>query len=136
MYMTYGGTVVFMATVLITDDSVYMRDLIKAVLARSSHTVIAEASGGQECLEKYQEKRPDVVLLDNIMPEMKGLETLRELISIDPGARVIMVSADHQDQSVQLAAKYGAKGFIVKPFLAETVTSEIDAVMQQDKEDS
>lgn len=119
-----------MATLLITDDSDYMRDLLRVMLARSSHTVIGEASGGQECIDKYRDLRPDIVLLDSIMPQMKGIETLRALLSMDPGARVIMVSADHQEQSVQLATRHGARGFVAKPFDLKTVVSEIDAVMK------
>lgn len=127
---------IFMATVLITDDSSYMRDLLKVIISRSSHSVVAEASGGRDCLEQYREKKPDVVLLDNIMPEMKGIETLKALMEIDPSARVIMVSADHQDISVQQATRYGARGFIAKPFDPNTVISEIDSAMLSENENS
>ncbi len=118
-----------MATILITDDSVYMRDLLKAIISRSPHTVIAEAAGGHDCIAMYRDKKPDIVLLDNIMPEMKGIETLKALMEIDPGARVIMISADHQDLSVQMATRYGARGFIAKPFNPETIISEIDSAL-------
>ncbi len=128
-YIRAYGKHSLMATILITDDSVYMRDLLKAIVSRSPHTVIAEASGGQDCIALYRDKKPDIVLLDNIMPEMKGIETLKVLMEIDPGARVIMVSADHQDLSVQMATRYGARGFIAKPFNPETVLSEIESAL-------
>jgi two-component system chemotaxis response regulator CheY len=118
-----------MARILLTDDSEYMRTLLKKILAIEGHEVVAEASDGKECLAQYKEIRPDLVLLDIIMPRMSGLETVRELRRIDPAVRVVMVSADHQRSHVDRAVAEGASGFVVKPFKKDDLLREVARVL-------
>ncbi len=86
---------------------------------------IAEAADGAEAIEKYRECRPDGVLLDITMPNMDGLTTLKEIIKIDPGARVAMVTAMGQQSMVMEALKSGARDFVVKPFDADRVLAAV-----------
>ncbi len=118
-----------MARILIVDDSQFMRSILKNLLIPKGHEVVGEASNGREAIEKYKKLRPDLVLLDIVMPDMDGLETLKEIKKIDPNARVIMCTALGQQKIVIEALKAGARGYIVKPFKAELVLKEIDRVL-------
>ncbi len=114
-----------MARILIVDDAAFMRKLLTDTLVGSGHEVIGEAATGQEGVEKYQALRPDLTTLDITMPEKDGLTALREILSFDPAARVIMCSALGQESKVLESVKSGAKDFIVKPFKAERVLDVI-----------
>jgi len=113
-----------MAKILVVDDAAFMRMRCSKLLIDSGYEVV-EASNGEEALEKYQECRPNAVLLDITMPKMDGIVTLGEIIKIDPGARVAMVTAMGQRSMVISALKAGARDFVVKPF---DQTRVLDAV--------
>ncbi len=113
-----------MKKILVVDDAAFMRMRCTKLLGDNGYQV-AEASNGAEALEKYREFRPDAVLLDITMPKMDGIMTLQELIKIDPGARVAMVTAMGQKSMVISALKEGARDFVIKPFDAVRV---MDAV--------
>jgi len=102
--------------VLIVDDAAFMRMMIKNVLTQNGYEVAGEASNGQEALVLYDKLKPDLVTLDITMPEMDGIQTLKELLKMDPSANVIMVTAMGQQQLVIEAIQVGAKDFVVKPF--------------------
>jgi len=82
-----------MARVLVVDDAAFMRKMVSDVLVGGGHEVVGEAGDGAEAVVRYQELRPEVTTLDITMPEMDGLSALREIIALDPGARVVMCSA-------------------------------------------
>jgi len=103
-----------MARVLLADDSEFMRGYIRLILDKAGHEVVGEAKDGLECIEMYEDLRPDLVLLDHLMPKVQGLETLQSIRKIDPCARILMVSADGQRTRVETAASGGASGYIVK----------------------
>lgn len=107
--------------VLITDDAAFMRVMLKDILAKNGHEVVAEAGDGIEMLQKYDETMPDIVILDITMPNMDGLVALKELRKKHPNANVVMCSAMGQQSMVIDAIQSGAKDFIVKPFQAERV---------------
>lgn len=107
--------------VLITDDAAFMRMMLKDILAKNGHEVVAEAGDGLEMLQKYEETMPDIVTLDITMPNMDGLVALKELRKKHPNANVVMCSAMGQQSMVIDAIQSGAKDFIVKPFQAERV---------------
>ena len=107
--------------VLITDDAAFMRMMLKDILAKNGHEVVAEAGDGLEMLQKYDETMPDIVTLDITMPNMDGLVALKELRKKHPNANVVMCSAMGQQSMVIDAIQSGAKDFIVKPFQAERV---------------
>jgi two-component system chemotaxis response regulator CheY len=102
--------------VLIVDDSADIRSLIRVILESKGHTVAGEAEDGPGALKAFAELRPDMVLLDIIMPGMSGVEVLEEIRKLDPEARVIMVTAVEQDRVNRRLLLLGASGIIYKPF--------------------
>ncbi len=114
-----------MARVLVVDDAAFMRKMVRDALAKGGHEVIGEASNGVEAVESYQALRPDITTLDITMPEKDGLAALKEIMALDPTAKVVMCSALGQESKVLEAVKSGAKDFVVKPFQPDRV---IDAV--------
>jgi two-component system chemotaxis response regulator CheY len=104
-----------MATVMVVDDAMFMRKKCAQVLSQNGYAVV-EAASGAEALTAYQQEKPDCVLLDITMPDMDGIQALKELLKVDPTAKVSMCSAMGQQGIVIEALKLGAKDFVVKPF--------------------
>jgi two-component system chemotaxis response regulator CheY len=115
-----------MARVLVVDDAVFMRKVVSDALAKGGHEVIGEAANGQEAVDQFQSLKPEVMTLDITMPEKDGLAALKEIIAMDPQARVVMCSALGQETKVLEAIKAGAKDFVVKPFQPDRVLSAIE----------
>jgi two-component system chemotaxis response regulator CheY len=105
-----------MARVLVVDDAAFMRKMVTDALTGGGHEIVGEAGNGVEAVARYQELRPDVMTLDITMPEKDGIAALKEIIAIDPSAKVIMCSALGQESKVLESIKLGAKDFVVKPF--------------------
>jgi len=101
---------------LIIDDAKIMRMRIAGIAREAGWEIVAEATNGREGLARYGEHRPDLVTLDIVMPELDGVETLRELRATDPAARVVMVSAVDQRAKLRECFALGAIDFVVKPF--------------------
>jgi two-component system chemotaxis response regulator CheY len=116
-------------TVLICDDAVFMRTVVGDILKRAGYIVVGEAATGKQAVEKYRELRPDFVTMDIVMPEMSGIDAVREICSEDPEARVLMCSAMGQQSLVVNAIQAGAKEFIVKPFVASRVLDAVKRVL-------
>jgi two-component system chemotaxis response regulator CheY len=114
-----------MARVLVVDDAAFMRKMVTDALSGGGHEIVGEAANGAEAVQRFQELRPDVMTLDITMPEKDGLTALREIIAVDPGAKVVMCSALGQESKVLESIKLGAKDFVVKPFQADRVLSAI-----------
>jgi two-component system chemotaxis response regulator CheY len=114
-----------MARVLVVDDAAFMRKMVSDVLTKGGHEVVGEAGNGTEAVDRYAELRPEVTTLDITMPEKDGLAALREIIQLDPAARVVMCSALGQETKVLESIKAGAKDFVVKPFQAERVLEAV-----------
>lgn len=110
-----------MKRLLIVDDAMFMRTTLKMMLLNHGYQVIGEASNGTEAIEKYKALQPDVVTMDIHMPEMGGLDALASIMSFDPKANVIMITAAGDQKHVMDAMQIGAKNFIVKPFTEEKV---------------
>ena len=111
--------------VLIVDDLTFIKMVLKDLVEKAGFRVVGEASDGEEALKMYDEKRPDVVLLDITMPKMDGLTALKKILEMDPQAKVIMCSALGQQRLILQAIQLGAKDFIVKPFKPERVIGSI-----------
>ncbi len=120
-----------MKKVLIVDDAAFIRLAIKNILVNNDFEVVDEAENGLIGVNKYKELKPDLVTMDITMPEMTGLEALKEIIAFDPKAKVVMISAMGQERMVMEAISYGAKTFIVKPFKEEHVIQTLNKVLQQ-----
>lgn len=107
--------------VMVVDDALFMRNMLKDIFVRAGFDVVAEAENGAVALELYREVKPDLVTMDIVMPKKSGIEALQEIMASDPDARVVMVSALGQDSLVLEAVESGAKDFIVKPFKEDKV---------------
>jgi two-component system chemotaxis response regulator CheY len=122
--------------VLIVDDAMFMRNMIAEIFngkkyKEEDYQVVAEAENGIEAVEKYKEHDPDIVTMDIVMPEMTGIEALKEIMGMDSGANVIMCSALGQDSLVMEALDAGAKDFIVKPFQPEKVLDVVIRILDE-----
>ncbi len=115
--------------VLICDDAAFMRMMIKDILSKNGYIVAGEAANGQEAVAKYKEVNPDLVLMDITMPEVDGIQALKQIRADDPNASVIMCSAMGQQSMVVEAIQSGAKDFIVKPFQADRVLEAVKKVI-------
>jgi two-component system, chemotaxis family, chemotaxis protein CheY len=105
-------------TVLIADDSMFTRNLLKKLLTDNDYQVVAEASDGSSAVSLYKEKTPDIVILDLIMPIMNGLDAL---LKFDPEAKVIICSSMGQKSFIIDALQIGAKDFIIKSYFDELI---------------
>ncbi len=114
-----------MATVMIADDTVFMRTALKKLLSEAGFKVVAEAENGEVAVSQYQQHKPDVVMLDITMPVMDGLAALQAIKQADPDASVVMCTALGQERIVMQAMDYGAKDYIIKPFKPEKVIEAI-----------
>lgn len=113
-------------TVLITDDTAFMRMTLKNVIQKNGFNVVGEAADGEEAVAKYAELRPDLVTMDITMPKMDGITAIKEIMKIDPNAKIIVCSAMGQKPMVIDALNAGAKDFLVKPFDAERVIEALN----------
>ena len=116
------------AKVLIVDDSGLTRRSLRQILETAGCEVV-EAEDGLSALERYYLERPDVVLLDLVMRGMYGLEVLQKLRELDNDARIVVVSADVQASSLELAEQAGAKAFINKPFDKAEILVALDTAL-------
>ncbi|MFD2044946.1 response regulator [Ornithinibacillus salinisoli] len=118
-----------MAKILITDDAAFMRMQLKDILTKLGHEVVGEAENGQDAVDKYQELQPELVTMDITMPEMNGVDAVKEIKKLNPEAKVIMCSAMGQQGMVVEAIQAGAKDFIVKPFTPERIKESVGKVL-------
>jgi len=118
--------------VMVVDDAIFMRNILKDIFVRNGYEVIAETDNGEAALQLYQDTRPDLVTMDIVMPKKSGIEALQEIMEDDPQACVVMVSALGQDSLVLEAVESGARDFIVKPFKEEKVLETVRRVTGQD----
>lgn len=118
-----------MKNILIVDDAAFMRMMLKDILIKSGYNVCGEAVNGADALTKYKELKPDLVTMDITMPEIDGIQALKNIKAEDPNAKVIMCSAMGQQAMVIDAIQGGAKDFIVKPFNKDRVLEAIQKVV-------
>ena len=116
-------------SILICDDAAFMRMMIKDILVKNGYNIAGEAENGLRAVEKYNETKPDLVLMDITMPEMDGIQALKKIKEKDPNASVIMCSAMGQQAMVIESIQAGAKDFIVKPFQADRVLEAVKKVV-------
>lgn len=105
--------------VLIVDDSMYMRKLIKDAVEEGGYEVVGEAANGEEAIDLALELNPDIITLDNILPDMIGIDILKVYREEELPAQVVMISAVGQESVINEGLGLGAKDYIVKPFTSE-----------------
>ena len=112
--------------VLIVDDALFMRNLLREIFETAGWEVVAEAENGLRAIEQFREYQPDLVTMDIVMPEMGGIDAMKGILSDFPAAVVVMCSALGQDSMIMEAVKAGAKDFIVKPFRDQQVLDVVE----------
>lgn len=119
------------ATLLITDDSMIIREMIKDVARGAGWTIVAEAANGLEAVQQYQVHQPTAVTLDLTMPEYDGLYALRNIRELDARAQILVVSAIDQAPVIREAVDLGAADFIVKPFDQSRLQKALELIAQR-----
>jgi len=120
--------------VMIVDDAAFTRNMLKAIISKIELIeVVGEAANGVEAISLYKKLNPDLVTMDLVMPEKGGIEATEEILKINPGALIVVVSALGQEALVLEAAKKGAKDFIQKPFKSEQILEVMDRILKNKK---
>lgn len=115
--------------ILIVDDAAFMRMMIRDVLSKNGYEILGEAENGQKAIEKFKELNPDLVIMDITMPEVDGIQAVKEIKKISPDAKIVMCSAMGQQAMVIESIQAGARDFIVKPFQADRVLEAVKKVL-------
>lgn|SRR5690606_7603618 len=116
-------------TVLICDDAIFMRTMIRDILQQAGFEVVGEAETGAQAVERYRELKPDLVTMDIVMPDMGGIDAVRQIVAEDPDAKILMCSAMGQQALVIEAIQAGARDFVVKPFQPSRVLEAVQRVL-------
>jgi two-component system chemotaxis response regulator CheY len=117
-----------MAKVLVVDDALFMRRMLSDILKKEGIEICGEAENGKDAIQKYQQLKPDLVTMDIVMPkieEIDGIGAVKEIVKVDPQAKIIMVSAMGQHSLVVEAIQAGAKDFVTKPFQPSRVIEAV-----------
>lgn len=114
---------------MIVDDAIFLRHILRGIIADSGHTIIAEASNGREAIQMYMIHKPDIVTMDITMPDMDGITAVKEIRLHYPQAKIIMCSAMGQHKLILEAIAAGASDFIVKPFHSDRVLQSITNIL-------
>lgn len=115
--------------ILICDDAIFMRTMIADILSGAGYEIAGEADSGLQAIERYKTIKPDLVTMDIVMPDMGGIDAVKEIVASDPDARILMCSAMGQQALVVEAIQAGAKDFVVKPFQAGRVLEAVQRVL-------
>ena len=122
-----------MARILIVDDSTVQRTILKKFLEKNKHEIVGEAKNGNDVLGLYIELKPDIVLLDIVMPDANGVAILDQLMHYDMHANVIMCSSTALKNVIIESIQLGAKGFLVKPITADALSKTVNKIMEMNK---
>lgn len=114
--------------VLIVDDALFMRNLLRDIFEAAEWQVVGEAENGLQAIEQFNALQPDLVTMDIVMPELNGLDAMQKILEEHPQAKIVMCSALGQESMVMEAIKGGAKDFIIKPFQDDQVLDVVERV--------
>ena len=114
--------------VMIVDDSDLMRKVLKNYMSKKDETIeIVKAADGKEAINMFKEENPDLTFMDMVMPNMTGVEVIKEIIKINPNAKIIAVSSEIEYEQPSIEA--GAKTFLKKPLASQIVYDAVDKVL-------
>jgi two-component system chemotaxis response regulator CheY len=119
--------------VLVADDARFMRQLIREIIEPEGFEVVGEAADGRAVVEEFTRLSPDVVTMDIVMPKRSGIDAVKEIIALDPTARIVMVSALGQEALVMEALQAGATDYVVKPFKPDAVVATLRKVLEKER---
>ena len=109
------------ATVMIVDDAIFMRSILRGIMKDKGFTVVAEAASGIEAMKNFRAYNTDIIILDIILPDANGLDLLESILEARPRTKIVVCSSIGQEQIIKKALDHGAKAFIQKPFTPEIV---------------
>jgi len=112
-------------SVLIVDDALFMRKILRGILEEGGYRVVAEAASGIEAMRRLHDNSPEIIILDIILPDANGLDLLKSLLTIIPAPKVVICSSIGQEPVIQKAFDLGARAFIQKPFTPDTVLAAL-----------
>ncbi|MBI5485229.1 MAG: response regulator [Deltaproteobacteria bacterium] len=113
-------------TVMIVDDSLFMRNILRGIVQEKGYVVVAEAASGIEAMKNLHTHKPDLILLDIVLPDSNDLELLESIVAARPQAAVVLCSAIGQEDVIRKALDIGAKAFLQKPFNPEKVIQVLE----------
>lgn len=117
------------AKILLIDDNDVTREVLRVILRSEGYNVVGEATDGGTGLEMAVKLRPDLILLDIVMPKISGTEILPRIRELLPDARVLMVTANKDQETINEVVKTGIHGYILKPFNAQKIIGTVEAVV-------
>lgn len=117
--------------ILVADDARFMRQLIREIIEPEGFEVVGEAADGRAVVEEFSRLQPDVVTMDIVMPKRSGIDAVKEILALDPTAKVVMVSALGQEALVMEALQAGAADYVVKPFKPDAVVATLRKVLEK-----
>jgi two-component system, chemotaxis family, chemotaxis protein CheY len=115
--------------ILIVDDEVFFRKVLRDILGQIGFTVVAEAADGNEAIEMFRAHRPHVTIMDIYMPEKNGIDATKAMIALDKSAKVLICSASDFDSDTQAALDVGAKAILLKPFVPKEIYEAVKMVL-------
>lgn len=118
--------------ILVADDARFMRQLIREIIEPEGFEVVGEAADGRAVVEEFVRLQPDVVTMDIVMPKRSGIDAAKEILALDPGARIVMVSALGQEALVMEALQAGAADYVVKPFKPDAVIATLRKLIEKE----
>lgn len=120
------------ATILVVDDALFARNMVKRALKNGGYEHIVEASSAAEAVERFTEHKPDLTLLDITLSDSNDLTLLAKLLELNPEAKIVMCSAIGQDLIIADALNTGAKDFITKPFDEQDLIAVVMSVLSDE----
>jgi two-component system chemotaxis response regulator CheY len=119
--------------ILVADDARFMRQLIREIIEPEGFEVVGEAADGRAVVEEFTRLAPDVVTMDIVMPKRSGIDAVKEILALDPSAKIVMVSALGQEALVMEALQAGAADYVVKPFKPDVVIATLRKVVEKEQ---
>lgn len=130
LYNAYRGFV--MRRVMIVDDALFMRQVLKAIFIKEGFTICAEAGTARQAVQLYEQNKPDLVTMDIVMPDMEdldGIGAIKEILAIDPAAKILICSVMGQQSLVMEAIRTGASDFVTKPVQPERLLAAVKKII-------